>query len=77
MINRKGYGFDPLETLNLPNEIVFMAARGCHNEIKMQEHLIEVTLMGYHGNTLLSTIIAPRTFVTIINNYKQFVQSDM
>jgi len=73
----KGYGFDPKDTLNLPSEIVFVAVQGCYNEVKMQEHLTEITIMGYQGNILLSTIITPRTFVTINPKHLGFDEEEL
>jgi len=43
----------------------------------MKEHVVEVTIMGYQGNILLSTIIAPRTFVTINPSHLGFEEDEL
>ena len=43
----------------------------------MKEHEVEVTIMGYQGNVLLSTIIAPRTFVTINPSHLGFEEDEL
>jgi len=39
--------------------------------------VVEITIMGYQGNILLSTIIAPRTFVTINPSHLGFEEDDL
>ena len=77
IIKQKGYGFNPEETLNLPNEIIFVAVQGCHNETTMKEHLIEITIMDYQGKILLFTVTAPRTFVTINPRHLGFDEEEL
>ena len=74
---RQGYGFKPQLTPDLPQEIVFISAIGCYDETIMQEHMVEVTIMGYRGNIILSTIIAPRLFVTINSHHLGFEEDDL
>ena len=77
LIGQQGYGFKPQVTPNLPNEIVFIAVTGCYDETIMQEHMVEITIMGYQGNTILSTIITPRLFVTINPNHLGLEEDDL
>ena len=77
LIGQQGYGFKPDATLKLPSEILFISAQGCYDETIMQEHLVEVTIMGYHGNIILSTIVTPRVFVTINPSHLGFEEDDL
>ena len=53
LIGQQSYSFEPQVTLNLLSEILFISAQGCYDETIMQEHIIEVTIMGYQGNVVL------------------------
>jgi len=77
IVGQQGYKFKPHVTPELPKDIIFIAAIGCYDETIMQEHLVEVTIMGYQGNTILSTIIAPRLFVTINSQHLGFEEDDL
>ena len=77
IIGQQGYGFKPQVTPNLPHEIIFVSVTGCYDETIMQEHMVEITIMGYQGNPILSTIITPRVFVTINPNHLGFEEDDL
>ena len=77
IIGQQGYGFKPQVKPNLPHEIIFVSATGCYDETIMQEHMVEITIMGYQGNPILSTIITPRVFVTINPNHLGFEEDDL
>ena len=77
IIGQQGHGFNPQITPKLPHEIIFIAVTGCYDETIMQEHMVEITIMGYQGNIILSTIITPRVFVTINPNHLGFEEDDL
>ena len=77
IIGQQGYSFHPDASLNLPSELLFISTQGCHDESIMQEHMIEVTIMGYQGNVILSTIVTPRVFVTINPDHLGFEEDDL
>ena len=74
---QQGYGIKPRVNPELPKDILFIAAKGCYDETIMQEHLVEVTIMGQQGNIILSTIVAPRLFVTINPQHLGFEEDEL
>jgi len=74
---QQGHGLKPRINPELPKDIIFIAAKGCYDETIMQEHLVEVTVMGQQGNIILSTIVAPRVFVTINPQHLGFEEDEL
>ena len=77
IIGQQSYEFKTQVTPNLPHEIIFVSVTGCYDETIMQEHMVEITLMGYQGNPILSTIVTPRVFVTINPSHLGFEEDDL
>ena len=71
------YAFKSQSISRIRNDIVFISTQGCYDETTMQEHLVEITIMDYHGRPILSTIITPRVFVTINPKHLGFDEDDL
>jgi len=77
LMSQREYEFKSPPTITIKKDIIFMSAQGCYDETTMQEHLVEVTIMDYRGNILLSTIITPRVFVTINPSHLGFDEDEL
>ena len=77
LTEQREYGFKLQPMINMRNSIIFISAQGCYDETIMQEHLVEVTIMDYQDNIILSTLITPRVFVTINPSHLGFDEDEL
>jgi len=77
LARQQEYGFKSQLMTFIRNDVIFLSARECHDETIMQEHLVEITITGYQGNHILSTIITPRVFVTVNPKHLGFEEDDL
>ena len=77
IMNKKNYEITEDEEVKIPSSILYIAAQGIKDNEKETENLLEVTIINYKGQILLSTVVSPRQYVPFNESHTGFPEDEM